>query len=296
MQHQRIVFNSRWTAITKDGKPNLVVNYMCDQFEYLEKQSQKVLEEYSIQHPMGEWMREIKGIGPITAAGVLAHVDINKAPTFGHILSFAGMHPNVKWEKGQVRPFSALFKSIMWKIGESFVKVSGQPDAYYGKVYLIRRKLEWENNISGKLSARALEQKARFQNTDDSKHWYNARFEPVKIQDDVSLPVDRDATYIHNLDKTLMIYERHCFKIVGDGNGIPMIPPVGIYERSKRNAIKLFVAHLHHVWREYEGLPIPMPYPFAHLDHVDYVPPPVPSPKRKPVVAAEPDSISVASE
>ena len=63
-----------------------------------------VLDKWSAAQPMGEWSRAIVGIGPVIASGLMAHIDITKAPTVGHIWRYAGLDPTVKWSKGEKRP------------------------------------------------------------------------------------------------------------------------------------------------------------------------------------------------
>ena len=53
------------------------------------------------------------------------------------------------------------------------------------------------------------------------------------------------------------------------------LPPAHIHARARRYAVKLFLSHYHEVgtWLLTGKLP-PTPYALAHLDHVDYIPPP----------------------
>jgi hypothetical protein len=88
---------------------------------------------------------------------MLAHIDIRKAPTAGHIWRYAGLDPSVKWEKGQKRPWNARLKVLCWKAGESFVKVSGREDAFYGQIYVQRKQYETERNERGDNAALAAE-------------------------------------------------------------------------------------------------------------------------------------------
>ena len=53
------------------------------------------------------------------------------------------------------------------------------------------------------------------------------------------------------------------------------LPPAHIHSRAKRWAVKLFLAHYHHVaWKLATGQEPPKPYVIAHLDHVDCITPP----------------------
>ena len=53
------------------------------------------------------------------------------------------------------------------------------------------------------------------------------------------------------------------------------LPPAHIHARAKRVAVKLFIAHFHHVayFNHFKQEP-PMPFANAHLEHEDYIPPP----------------------
>lgn len=90
-----------------------------------------------------------KGIGPVLAAGLLAHLDITRAPTAASCRSFAGLNPTVKWEKGQRRPWNATLKTLCWRVGDSFVKVSNRDDATYGQAYRQRKLQEVERSEGG---------------------------------------------------------------------------------------------------------------------------------------------------
>ena len=102
----------------------------------------------------------LHGTGPrlwalAIAAGFLAHIDIERAPTVGHIWRFAGLDPTQKWEKKTKRPWNADLKTLCWKLGESFVKVKGNENDIYGKVYEARKAQEVLRNEAGELADQA---------------------------------------------------------------------------------------------------------------------------------------------
>jgi len=55
------------------------------------------------------------------------------------------------------RPWNASLKTLCWKIGESFMKVSNIPDAFYGKLYKERREKEIALNEEGGFAEQAEE-------------------------------------------------------------------------------------------------------------------------------------------
>lgn len=149
MQDDRKRLHSQAQALSKSGEPHSVFQYLAESAEVLENQCKRALDKYTEAHQMGAWMREVHGIGPVLSAGLLAHIDITRAPTVGHIWSFAGLNPETKWAKGQTRPWNAELKVLCWKIGQSFLKFSGDEKCYYGGVYRQRKAFEVANTEAG---------------------------------------------------------------------------------------------------------------------------------------------------
>ena len=94
-------------------------------------------------------MLSITGIGPVIAAGMIANIDIKKCQTAGAIWKFAGLDPTVEWKKGQKRPWNADLKTLCWKLGQSFLKVQSNSNAFYSRLYLERKEYETEKNEKG---------------------------------------------------------------------------------------------------------------------------------------------------
>lgn len=231
MQEDRIRAGHQVRALNESGEPHDVLRWLSGQSTTLENQIKRALTKFAESHPQGAWPLAQKGIGPVITAGLIAHIDITKAPTVGHIWRFAGLDPTQKWDKGQKRPWNASLKTLCWKIGESFVKVSGDPDAYYGQVYVRRKLFEVDRNASGALKEQA-----------------EAALKAKKI------------------GKTTDAYKAY---------SIGQLPPAHLHARAKRYAVKLFLSHLHEVWyRQEYGTAPPLPYPIAHQQHADYMPPP----------------------
>lgn len=149
LQEHRLALGNQERSLVAANKPTDVVNHFFSQISVLEKQMSSVLDKWTGASDVGRWARSIKGVGPIIAAALMAHIDIERAPTVGHIWRFAGLDPTVKWNKGEKRPWNADLKVTCWKLGDSFVKVSGHEDAFYGKIYRERKALEIERNEAG---------------------------------------------------------------------------------------------------------------------------------------------------
>ena len=149
MQEARKRSTNQLRALTESVEPHEVITWFSAQNETLENQVKRALGKYAEAHPVGGRVMTVVGIGPVIAAGLLAHIDIKLAPTAGHIWRFAGLDPTSKWGKGEKRPWNADLKTLCWKIGESFVKNKGREHCFYGKLYDTRKAYEAERNAAG---------------------------------------------------------------------------------------------------------------------------------------------------
>jgi hypothetical protein len=245
------------------GEPNEFVTWTMDQMTYVEGQIKLALGHYAKSHPVGRWALSITGIGPVISAGLLAHIDITKAPTAGHIWRFAGLDPSVSWEKGEKRPWNADLKVLCWHAGESFVKVSNNENDVYGQVYAARKRLEWARNLRGELSEQATFALRRKIGKDTDAYKYYAGMCYYPDFEDGYTPDEQIDLILSGLKPTI------------EPGHTPMLPPAHIHARAKRFAVKLFLSHLQHVMYEtHYGTPPARPYVIEHLGHVDYMRPP----------------------
>jgi len=169
-----------------DEEPHTVIKWHFDQMKAHENEIKRVLDAFTdVQSSgMGVWAKEIVGIGPVLAAGLLAHIDITQAPTAGHIWAFAGLDPTKSWGKGQKRPWNARLKVLTWKIGESFVKVSGNPKSQYGRIYRERKEFEQQHNDAldyAEQAKRILATKDFSRDTDAKRYYTAGKLPPAHI-------------------------------------------------------------------------------------------------------------------
>ena len=135
LQENRMAFAAQTRELEKQNSPHELVALLYDGLYRMEKALKLPLEKFAGSTVEGKWALDQYGIGPVLAAGLLAHVDITKAPTAGSVWRYAGLDPTQTWEKGQKRPFNAEFKTLCWKIGQSFMKFSGKDECFYGQLY-----------------------------------------------------------------------------------------------------------------------------------------------------------------
>lgn len=181
-QEDRKRSNNQERALSASQEPHTVLTWLAVQSSSLEGEIRKALDAYTDAHIMGSWMRGIVGIGPVIAAGLLAHIDITKAPTAGHIWRFAGLDPTVVWEKGKKRPWNAKLKTLCWKLGQSFMKQKGHVNCFYGRLYDERKAFEIARNERGDNCEYALERAHFFGKTTEAyKHLSAGKLPPAQI-------------------------------------------------------------------------------------------------------------------
>ena len=230
MQDYRIASANQQRKLLEGEKPSGFMKWFNQNLVILENQIKTVLDKWSAGQPMGVWAREVTGIGPVIASGLLANIEIEKAPTVGHIWRFAGLDPTSKWLKGEKRPWNAGLKRLCWLMGESFVKVSGNKNDVYGKLYIQRKAYEHERDDRG----------------------YNAEECRRRLAEDDKKPKAK------RMDADLR-------KLLQTGQ----LPDKAHHERAKRWAVKQFLADWHgEAYRQHYGTEPPLPYPIAHMGHV----------------------------
>lgn len=221
--------------------------------EALEGQLKLALGHYAKNDPVGKWLLDIKGIGPVIAAGLLSHLDIEKAPTAGHFWNFAGMNPGTTWDKGQKRPWNAKLKVLCFKIGESFVKCQGRDGAFYADQFTARKAFEIERNDNGYFAEHA---KAKeYAKSTEAWPWVNGCYPAGTCGQMAGLDLKGRAQLLKDLR-------------VEPGLGQRMIPPAHVHSIARRWVVKLFLSHLHAFWFEnHFGVKAPEPYAISILGH-----------------------------
>jgi putative transcriptional regulator len=269
MQEDRKRGRAQERALDTSNEPHTVISWLADQSSTLEKQIVGALDAYTYAHPIGDWLRGTYGVGPVLAAGLLAHIymgywcahchgrdaddcarrqankklklephafePIESCPVTGHFWSYAGIAGDNqrKWLPKTKRPWNATLKTILWRLSDVFVKFSNNDRCFYGRIYRERKEYEVARNERGGNKQAADERLAR----DVQRKQKSVENEPYHAKG--------------------------------------MLSPGHLDLRARRYAVKLFLAHLHDEWyrRTFDKAP-PLPYPIAHLNHVHFVPAP----------------------
>ena len=99
LQQYRISAANQVRALGVAREPNDAVRWVQAQFLRVEEDIKAALDVYTMWEPtgMGRWVRRVVGVGPVIAAGLVCHLDIQQARTVGHWWRFAGLDPTNEW-------------------------------------------------------------------------------------------------------------------------------------------------------------------------------------------------------
>jgi hypothetical protein len=183
VQNSRKRYGNQIRALKKAEEPHILLDFVYTQARINEAQIRRALDNFTRGHIMGTWMRQIVGIGPVIAAGMLAYLD-GPRPTVGRIYQFAGLAADGQkpWKQGELRPYSAQLKTLCWHAGQSFMKLAAREDCFYGHIYRERKVFEQRMNDEGKRADQAKLWLPRVGKTTEAyKHYEAGRLPPSQI-------------------------------------------------------------------------------------------------------------------
>lgn len=153
-QKSRIRCGNQINGFIKENEPHDLFLWLYKNALTLESQIKSAMDHWTDQHRLAGLLKNhVGGIGPVISAGIVANIDIHKAKTAGAIWRFAGLDPTCVWNKGEKRPWNASLKTLCWKLGQSFMKLSDKrktkKSAWYGEQYRRQKAFYIEKNVSG---------------------------------------------------------------------------------------------------------------------------------------------------
>src|SRR5215813_5304860 len=104
---------SRNVVRAQQKEPNALMTGIGDAFYRVERLIAAAMDVHSDRFAVTRWVKSVFGVGPVIAGGMIAHVDPTKFPTASKLWSFAGLNPEMKWEKGAKRPYNARLKNLV---------------------------------------------------------------------------------------------------------------------------------------------------------------------------------------
>lgn len=290
MQRNRIAAANQQRSQGEADEPNGVVTYLAGVFATLETQIKTAMRYYAERRIVGQWSLLVPGIGPVIAAGLIAHVDVKKSPSAGHIWRYAGLDPTVRWlgqagaralveevlgppvrgavisEENLALLAARSHRDLVWLHAQA-----SADDAQVTRAGLVAAlsKRPWNARMKV-LSYFIGESFVKVQNRD--KDFYGKIYAARKVYEQENnaknLYADQAARI---LQEKRIGTETIAYSFYSKGQ----LPPAQIHARARRYATKLFLAHWQYVAWSYEtGQPPARPYSIEHLGHVDEIKPP----------------------
>ncbi len=290
-QEDRKRYDNQVRSMVDTQEPSSVISWLSDNSHTMENQIKRALDAYTDNHPAGQWMKSVHGIGPVITAGLLAHIDITIPQTAGAIWRYAGLDPTNSWlgkEKSQDlvdkyqdntkdfdelvtvcaaaanRNIDSTVKLVNALIAEGEVKGDAAKRRILVKV-LSRRP--WNADLRT-LCWKAGQCFMKFSNDDAcfyGKHYRDKKAYYI-VQNEAGAYKDIALQRAKEVGKSTEAYKSY---------SIGKLPAGHIDARARRHAVKLFLAHLFEVWYEiHHGKPAPLPYPIAILKHAHQIPVP----------------------
>jgi hypothetical protein len=288
--HERQVDFLEDTSLVKSLKAGMM---------FLENQAKRGLAAYAKAHRLGRWCLSIAGCGHVTAAGLMAHIDLercccepyrhwkgkerdkipphkcNGLATPGHLHSYAGLidTQKQKWGKGERRPYNLRLKRLCYLLGQGFKKCSGTVLDDEGLAAKVKAKLDKKGlEVKSQAAFEALVEEERIKTTkradkmDRDDHLYVRLYVERKA---LEVKRDRQGCNEEAAHLRLEAAKRMGWKVSPEQRETwesGHLQAVGLDLRATRYAVRMFLSHYYEVGREILGLPYVQPYPLAYPD------------------------------
>lgn len=291
LQDNRTRTGNQNEALKKEGKRRAVIDWFYAYFQSTENNMRMVLNEYAQAQPIGRWAMSLHGIGETLAAGLMAHIDIRKAPTVGAIWRFAGIDPSIvrlsraeadalvkenckgktptqeevaKLANGLNRRFESV-----WAQGtdrKEGSKTEGQVTKKSLAAGLAKRPY---NDDLKKLTWKIAEQFCKYHATSEKSFYGPLYFQRLAYEtkkNEAGDYADTAKAKLNKVGRNTVSYKAYKEGKLGEQE---------IKNRARRWTVKLFLAHYHHVAYNMEfGKNPPNPYAFDILGHSKIIGPP----------------------
>jgi len=214
----------------------------------IEKMLKKALEKFPVYN---EWLKDVKGVGEVSAGWLLGEFDIHEATTVSKMWQYAGLNPGLV--RGKKRITKKDYKPSMGKIIREIENIKSKGTDYIIETdHLVKGDkptegfvLPYNKNLKSFLLGVLATQGFIMQQNNYAVEFYY----PRKTR----------------LEKEESIIENNGRPGKDDGKMWKDASPGHRDNAAKRYMIKMFLKDLYAVWREIEGLPVRCPYEEEYL-------------------------------
>ena len=291
MQEERKRAALQMTAAQKQGKPNTLLLFDLQQSRKHERIIHTAMQINAQSSLAGRWLLSQFGVGPVIASGILAHLDITKAPYAGHFWSFAGLNAQQRWLS---RVEADAWVKAHSPVDEDTVLLASETFHRKHTTLWHDATIDWKTGEAKKLTAVSLaaalarcpynqelkvlcwkfaDVAKKFSNQHVDDNLYGQLYKAYKVR---ALQKDAAGEFGALAAQTLdtRAFRDAATKAVYESGHFPA-GRIDLW--AMRATIKMFLAHVHHVLfiLHYHREP-PLPYILAHHpeQHAQYIPPP----------------------
>lgn len=286
VQGFRIRLGGQIRAAGDSAEPVGLLAWTETNIRTLEHDLKLCLGVFAKTYKVGCWLQSICGIGPILSAGLLAEVDIRRAPTAGQFWRFAGLDPSLEWlgkERarklveevvGTEKPSEAHMQEIAERTNqhpENLRRLLKDGKLTRTSLIAVLARRPWSNYLKCLCAGKIADSFVKTQKRDSD--FYGAIYAARRKKE---AAINEEGGFADQAVAALKAKqygkETASFKAYSEGK----LPPLHLHNRAQRYMVKLFLSHLHQVmYQDYHGRPGPLPYAFEHMEgHRHIIDPP----------------------
>jgi hypothetical protein len=290
MQEQRKSVDNQVLSMDRgvDGAAgHQAADFLGTQVDALEANAKTWLEAFAAAHPMWPWFQAVHGIGPVLAAGLIAHLGGRPLPpTVGHWWRYAGLDPTQQWlkadalgklwgdQEGDIDMRTRVVAKIIGRDPETVLRDATvdfrtgetKPLTKAGAIKSLSR-IPFNRPLKT-LCWKVGDQFVKLGSREDA---FYARFYRNRKADEIARNERGDRAAL--AAKTLAEKPTHAQrKTYAEGR----LPDGRVDLMARRATVKLFLSHLHELWwrKEHNGEMPPKPFSVSIQGHAHYIPPP----------------------
>lgn len=131
IQEHRIAFGNQIFQLKEAKESTTTLDKHFEALHGIEKEVAKDLLHVFRKTEMHDWLKAVKGIGPVLGCALMFKLDPAKADHASSFWKYCGLAPDQKRTKGEKLDFNPFMKKTCFLIGESFVKSKGRYRGIY---------------------------------------------------------------------------------------------------------------------------------------------------------------------
>jgi hypothetical protein len=290
MQEQRKAVDNQILSMDRgvDGAAgHQAADFLGTQVDALETNAKLWLEAFASSHAMWPWFQAVHGIGPVLAAGLIAHLGGRPLPpTVGHWWRYAGLDPTQQWLKadalgklwneqdGDLDMRTRIVAKLVGRDPETVLR-DATVDFKTGEEHALTkaRAIKSLSRIPFNRPLKTLCWKVgdQFVKLGGREDAFYAKFYRNRKADEIVRNERGDRAGL--AARTLAEKPTHAQRATyAEGR----LPDGRVDLMARRATVKLFLSHLHELWWrvEHDGAMPPRPFSVAIQGHAHYIAPP----------------------